>query len=98
MMSLFVLLVNNNITYYTGDRVMDLKKQILKDLSEMDGREVNDKYNDIYEQYKIAVADLQRDGFIVGATVFYYENTQEPEVVSLKAAELTQKGRELLGI
>lgn len=97
-MPLFVLLVNNNVTYYTGDRIMDLKKQILKDLSEMDGSAVNDKYNDIYEQYKIAVAELKRDGFIVGATVFYYENTREPQIVSLKAAELTQKGKELLGI
>lgn len=81
---------------------MNLKEQILKDLNEMDGSAVDNKYNNIYNniygKYKIAVAELQKDGLIVGATVFYYKNTQEPEVVSLKTAELTQKGKALLSV
>ena len=77
---------------------MNLKEQILKDLNEMDGSAVDNKYNNIYGKYKIAVAELQKDGLIVGATAFYYKNTQEPEVVSLKTAELTQKGKALLSV
>ena len=77
---------------------MNLKEQILKDLNEMDGSAVDNKYNNIYGKYKIVVAELQKDGLIVGATVFYYKNTQEPEVVSLKTAELTQKGKALLSV
>lgn len=49
---------------------MNLKEQILKDLNEMDGSAVDNKYNNIYGKYKIAVAELQKDGLIVGATVF----------------------------
>lgn len=50
---------------------MNLKEQILKDLNEMDGSAVDNKYNNIYGKYKIAVAELQKDGLIVGATVFF---------------------------
>ena len=51
---------------------MNLKEQILKDLNEMDGSAVDNKYNNIYGKYKIAVAELQkrwthcwRNGFLL---------------------------------
>lgn len=77
---------------------MEFELQVLKDLEQMEGSEVDEKYSkeELYSQYKKAVVRLKENGYVTGAIISDYKMDEEPAIVSLKVAELTEKAVKLL--
>ena len=77
---------------------MEFELQVLKDLEQMEGSKVDEKYSKegLYSQYKKAVVVLKEKGYVTGAIISDYKMDEEPAIVSLKVAELTEKAEKLL--
>lgn len=77
---------------------MTFEEKVLLDFGEIeDGSGTDSKYSgkeEIYNAYKRAVKQLINKGYIENAAIFENPKTHEIEIVSLKSAFLTNKGKE----